>query len=175
MAISRDKKQTLVAELTELFQEAKCVATAKYQGLSVADLQELRANARENNVTIKVVKNRLVKVTLLSSDKHKDTDLSELNGQLLYAFSNEDEVMPAQVLNAFAKKHPELELASGFDESGAKISVEDMKALANLPSKDQLRGIFVGTLAAPLTQMLGVLNGAQRGMTQVMSQRAEKI
>ena len=172
MAISRDKKQTLVAELTELFQEAKCVATAKYQGLSVADLQELRANARENNVTIKVVKNRLVKVTLLSSDKHKDTDLSELNGQLLYAFSNEDEVMPAQVLNAFAKKHPELELASGFDESGAKISVE---ALANLPSKDQLRGIFVGTLAAPLTQMLGVLNGAQRGMAQVMSQRAEKI
>ena len=50
-----------------------------------------------------------------------------------------------------------------------------MKALANLPSKDQLRGIFVGTLAAPLTQMLGVLNGAQRGMAQVMSQRAEKI
>lgn len=64
MAISRDKKQTLVAELTELLKDAKGTAFARYQTLTVADLQELRKAAREAGVTIKVVKNRLVRVAL---------------------------------------------------------------------------------------------------------------
>ena len=62
MAISRDKKQSLVSEFATLLSDAKMTAFAKYEGLSVADLQELRRAAREQGVTIKVVKNRLVRV-----------------------------------------------------------------------------------------------------------------
>ena len=62
MAISKDKKQALVAEMSELFASAKAIAVAKYQGTSVAELQELRKAARENGVVVKVVKNRLVRV-----------------------------------------------------------------------------------------------------------------
>ncbi len=175
MAITKDKKQALVAELSDLFANAKAVTAAAYTGLSVADMQELRKQAREANITIKVVKNRLVRVALSQSDTFKKSDTKLLEGQLLYAFSNEDEVAPAQVLAAFAKKHKELKLVSGYDATGAALDTAAVKALADLPSKDQLRGMVVGTIAAPLTGFLGVANGAQRGFAQVLSQRAEKM
>ena len=83
MAISRDKKHTLVAELTQLLTEAKGTAFAAYDGLTVADLQALRKAAREAGVTIKVVKNRLVRVALGAVDTYKDADTSSLTGQLV--------------------------------------------------------------------------------------------
>ena len=175
MAISRDKKNTLVAELVELFANSKGTAGAAYTGLSVANLQELRAAARANNVVIKVAKNRLVRVALTSNDKFKAADTSSLTGQLVYAFSSEDEVAPAQVLAKFAKIHPELKLVVGFDDSGASLDSATVMALAELPTKDQIRGQLVSVIAAPLTKFLGVANGAQRGFAQVLSQRAETI
>lgn len=175
MAISRDKKNTLVAELGELFAHSKATAGAMYAGLSVADLQQLRASARENNVTIKVVKNRLVRVALQASDKFKAADTSLLTGQLVYAFSSEDEVAPAQTLAIFGKKHPQLKLVVGFDGEGNVLDTTTVTALAELPTKDQLRGQVVSVIAAPLTQFLGVANGAQRGFAQVLSQRAEAL
>ena len=93
MAISKDKKQALVAEMSELLAEAKGTAVATYQGTSVADLQALRREAREAGVVIKVVKNRLVRVAFAQHDTYKDTDTSALAGQLLYAISPDDEVM----------------------------------------------------------------------------------
>jgi large subunit ribosomal protein L10 len=175
MAITRDKKNTLVAELVELFKNSKSAASASYTGLSVADLQELRASARETGVVIKVVKNRLVRVAFSQLDNFKTANSDLLLGQLIYAFSNEDEAAPAQILAAFTKKHPELQLVAGFDQSGVTMDTATVKALADLPTKDQLRGQLVSVLAAPLTQFLGVANGAQRGFAQVLSQRAEQI
>lgn len=175
MAISRDKKNTLVAELADLFANAKCSVGAAYTTLSVADIQELRALARENNVTIKVAKNRLVRVALGNSDKFKDADTSLLTGQLVYAFSSEDEAVPAQILAKFAKTHPALQLVVGFDASGNTLDTATVNALALLPTKDQLRGQLVSVLAGPLTSFLGVANGAQRGFAQVLSQRAEAL
>ena len=175
MAITRDKKNTLVAELTELFASAKGTVGAAYTGLSVADMQELRANARETNVTIRVAKNRLIRVALAASDKFKSADTSLLTGQLVYAFSNEDEVAPAQVFAKFAKTHPALKLIVGFDDTGSTLDTATVTALAALPTKDQLRGQLVSVIAGPLTGFLGVANGAQRGFTQILSARAESI
>lgn len=175
MAISRDKKKSLVAELTELLETAKGTAGASYTTLTVADLQELRASARENGVTIKIAKNRLVRVALSLNDKYKAADTSLLTGQLVYAFSDTDEVAPAQVLAKFAKAHPALSLVAGFDGQGASLDTASVKALAELPTKDQLRGQLVSVIAAPLTGFLGVANGAQRGFAQVLSQRAEAL
>jgi large subunit ribosomal protein L10 len=175
MAISRDKKQALVQEFAAALAESKMTVAASYNGVSVTELQELRRTARANGVTIKVIKNRLVRVALANSAVHKDADTALLEGQLLYAMSSEDEVAPAQTLAAFAKTHDTVQLVAGFDASGKSLDTAAVKALADLPTKDQLRGMVVSTIAAPLTQMLGVLNGAQRGFAQVLSQRAEKI
>ena len=146
MAISRDKKQALVAEMSELLSNSKLTVFAQYQGLSVADVQVLRRAAREAGVTIKVVKNRLVRVTVQSIDAYKDVDTSNLEGQLLYAVSSEDEVAPAQVLNDFAKTHPELQFVGAFSGDGANLSADEVKALAGLPSKNQLIGEVVAQL-----------------------------
>lgn len=159
MAITRDKKQALVAELNETLTNAKAVAFARYAGLSVANLQELRKSARENDVTIRVVKNRLVRVSMSDSKVFKDTDTSALEGQLLYAFSSTDEVAPSKILNDFAKTHPGLELAGGFSEDGLAQSDADVKALAGLPSKQQLIAEVVAQLLSPVHDTTNALSG----------------
>lgn len=174
MAISKETKHAQVAELKDLFENAKVAVAAKYTGLDVADMQKLRQAARENGVVIKVVKNRLVRVALDETKGYKEADTSLLADQLLYAFSSEDEVAPAQVLAKFAKTNDALKLVAGFSE-GKTLDTASVTSLANLPSKDQLRGQLVGVIAAPLTQLLGVANGAQRGFAQVLSQRAEAL
>lgn len=159
MAISRDKKNTLVAELSELLAGAKTTVFATYEGLTVADLQKLRAEARENNVTIKVVKNRLVRVALSSIDTFKETDLSSLKGQLVYAISTEDEVAPAKVIDTFAKTNPALAIAGGLSNEGVLMSIDDVKALAGLPSKSQLVAEVIATLLSPVHDVTNALSG----------------
>ncbi len=159
MAISRDKKNELVAELTELLTSAKTTAFAQYQGLSVADIQGLRAAARENGVTIKVVKNRLVRVALAGVDAYKDIDTTSLSGQLLYAISAEDEVAPAKVLSEFAKTHEALAIVGGLSVDGGLLSADDVKALAALPSKSQLIAEVVAQLLSPVHDVTNALSG----------------
>ena len=164
MAISRDKKNVLVAELSELLADAKGTAFASYQGLSVADVQTLRRAAHESNVTIKVVKNRLVRVALAANNTYKDADTSLLTGQLIYAVSSEDEVAPAKVLDEFAKTHPALQLVGGFSGEGVAISTNEIKALAGLPSKNQLIAEVVAQLLSPVHDTVNALSGNLHGL-----------
>src|SRR6218665_476708 len=127
MAISRDKKNELVAEFTELLTNAKTTAFAAYQGISVSKIQTLRAQARENGVVIKVVKNRLVRVLLADIPAYKDVDTSSLNGMLLYAISAEDEVAPAKVLSEFAKTNDALVIVGGLSAESGLMSADDVK------------------------------------------------
>ncbi len=175
MAISRDKKNALVTELTELFDNAKLSVGAVYTGLNVSDLQDLRKLARDENVTIKVAKNRLVRVALTGSKKLSKAETSSLTGQIVYAFSSVDETAPAQILAKFAKEHPQLQLVIGFNDEGKTLDQTTIQTLATLPSKDQLRGQLVGVIAAPLTGFLTVTSGVERGFVQVLSRRAETL
>ena len=159
MAISRDKKNELVAEFTELLSNAKTTAFAAYPGLSVADIQKLRATARENGVVIKVVKNRLVRVVLASLDAYKDVDTSSLTGQLLYAISAEDEVAPAKVLHDFAKTNDALVIAGGLSLESGLMTADDVKALAALPSKSQLIAEVIAQLLSPVHDVTNALSG----------------
>lgn len=159
MAITRDKKQSLVAELTELLKQAKMFVFAHYEGLSVADMQALRRAAREQGVTIKVVKNRLVKVALQENKDLKAVDTSLLKGQLLYALSAEDEVAPAQALAGFAKKHDALQLVGAISAEGKLLATDEVKALATLPGKNELIAQVLATLSSPINDVTGGLSG----------------
>lgn len=172
MAISRDKKNTLVAEMSDVLTSAKMTVFAQYQGLSVADIQELRRAAREAGVVIKVTKNRLVRVAMASIDTYKDTDTTPLVGQLIYAISAEDEVAPAQVLDTFAKTHPALVFAGAFSGEGATLSADDVKALAGLPSKEQLIGQVVAQLLSPVHDITNALSGNLHALLDGVSAKA---
>ncbi len=174
MAITRDKKQALVEELGQLITDAKAAAAATYTGLTVKDLQAFRQVARENGLIVKVVKNRLVKVALKTDKRFTDSDLADFKGQLIYVFSNEDEVLPAQILAKFAKEHQGVTLVAGFASDGSVQNQSIVTALASLPTKDQIKGQLVGVLAAPLRNIMLVMNGAQAGFARVLAQKAEQ-
>ena len=170
MAISKDKKSTLVADLTELLTNAKATAYAHYAGLSVAELQELRAAARAAGVKIKVVKNRLVKVAMQAVSTYKDTDTTELKDQLVYAISSEDEVTPAKVLAEFAKSHQALKLAGGFSSLGLALSSDEVNTLAKMPSKQELIAQVVATLLSPVNDVVSATAGSLSGVVSGLEQ-----
>ena len=172
MAITRDKKQTLVAEMNELLANSKMTVFAEYQNLSVADIQELRKLSRESGVTIKVIKNRLVRVALESIETYKTTDKTGLNGQLLYAISSGDEVAPAQVLDKFAKTHEALVIKGAFSGEGVNLSDTEVKALAKLPSKNQLIAEVVAQLLSPVHDITNALSGNLHALLDGVSAKA---
>lgn len=175
MAITKEKKQAIVDDLSKLLGSSKLTVAAKYQGLSVSDIQQLRRDARDNSTVIKVTKNRLFKLAVEKTSRLKGVDLDELQGQLLYAFNEEDEVTPAQVLATFKKNHPQLEFVGAITSDGNFLSEQDVVHLASLPSKDQLRAQLIGTIGAPLSGFANVLAGNVRGVLNVLQARSEQI
>lgn len=157
MAISKDKKNTLVADLTELLSNSKMVVYAKYQGLTVAELEELRKAAREAGVKIKVVKNRLVKVAMKEIAAYKDTETSGLTGQLLYALGTDEDFDAAKVLTKFAKTHNKMELIGGFNAEGTVLSTDEVKTLGSLPTKNELIAQVVDTLLSGINGIVSAL------------------
>ncbi|PID32881.1 50S ribosomal protein L10 [Candidatus Saccharibacteria bacterium] len=172
MAISRDKKQALVAELAEALTNSRLTVFAAYQGLSVADMQELRAKAREAGVQIKVAKNRLVRVALSSVDQLKDVDTSELKGQLLYATSAEDEVSSARVLNDFSKSFSSLQIVGGISAEAKLLGVDEVKSLADLPSKEELIAQTIEQLLSPVHEITNGLSGNLHGLLDGIEAKA---
>lgn len=175
MALSKERKAEVVAEVTELLANSKLTVLAIYSGTSVKAMQQLRQAARQNGTTVTVAKNRLVKLALADNERFKGINSSLLTGQLMYAFNAEDEVAPAQVLAGFAKTNPQIEFVGAINGEGQWLSSDDVKDLASLPSKDQLRGLLVGTIAAPLSGFVNIMSGNLRGVLNALSARAEQI
>ena len=161
MAISKDKKTTLVADLTELLNSSKMVAYAKYEGLTVAELEELRKLARESDVKIKVVKNRLLKVAMKEIAAYKDTETTGLTGQLLYAIGADEDFSAAKVLAKFAKAHNAMELVGGFNNEGAVLSQAEVTTLGNLPTKNELIAQVVDTLLSGVNGIVSALENRE--------------
>ena len=174
MAISKDKKTTLVADLTELLSNSKMVVYAKYEGLTVAELQELRKMAREADVKIKVVKNRLVKVAMKEIAAYKDTDASGLTGQLLYALGTDEDFDAAKVLTKFAKTHAKMELVGGFNGEGAALSKEEVTTLGSLPTKNELIAQVVDTLLSGINGIVSALENKPETVEAKPAETEEK-
>lgn len=175
MALTKAKKEEIVSEVSELLDSSKLTVIANYHGTSVKDLQALRKDAKTGGTKVKVLKNRLVIKALESKDKYKDIDKAKLSEQLIYAFNSEDEVAPAQAFANFAKKHPNMKFVGAISEDGQFMEADDVKQLASLPSKDQLRGQLVGLFSAPQRGFVTVLSGNIRGVLNILNARSESI
>jgi large subunit ribosomal protein L10 len=175
MALSKEQKNDVVKEATDLLQSSKMTVFAQYKGIGVKSMQALRKNASGNNTKVRVIKNRLVIKAIKQVPSLSDIDTSMLKEQLLYAFNPDDEVAAAQSLNTFAKTEPNLVFVGGISADGIVLSADDIKAVASLPTKDQLRAQLVGTIAAPLSGFANVLNSNLRGVLNVLNARAENV
>lgn len=174
MALTKQKKQEVIDEVSQLLANSKLTVVAKYQGTTVKQLQTLRKNARGEGTSVKVIKNRLVVQALKDSDLYKGADTSALTSQLLYAFNNTDEVAPAKALADFAKKNPTIEFVGAFTTDGLFISAADVKALASLPSKNQLIAGVINTLQSPVRDVMSGLGGNLHGLLQGLEAKAAK-
>lgn len=172
MALSKDKKYEVVTEVAGLLGESKMTVVTKYQGTTVKALQQLRREARDNGTKVKVVKNRLAVKAIQQTEALKDTDTSALQGMLLYAFNAEDEVAPAQALAAFAKKNPTLEFVGAISAEGKFLSAEEVKTLADLPSKEVMIGSVINTLLAPVNDTVNALSGNLHALLDGVSDKA---
>jgi len=159
MALTKDKKQEVIAEVSELLDNSKMTVVAAYQGTPVKAMQALRRSGEDNGTKLKVVKNRLVIQALKSRESLKDIDTSSLNGMLLYAFNNEDEVSAAKTLAEFAKTQPTIEFVGAISADGQFVSADEVKTLATMPSKNELIAQVVATLLSPVNDATNALSG----------------
>jgi large subunit ribosomal protein L10 len=159
MALTKDKKNEVVAEVSQLLSDSKMTVVAAYRGTPVKAMQSLRRVGQDNGTTLKVVKNRLVIKAIQQTESVKDADTSALSGMLLYAFNNEDEVAPAQVLAEFAKKQPTIEFVGAISAEGKFLNADEVSALATLPSKNELIAQVIATLNAPVNDVMNGLSG----------------
>ncbi len=172
MALTKDKKGEVVGEVSDLLNTSKMTVVAKYQGTTVKAIQSLRRDAKANGTSVKVVKNRLVIKALQANDTLKGVDVSSLNGMLLYAFNAEDEVAPAQALANFAKQNPTIEFVGAISAEGAFLDAAQVKALATLPSKNQLIAGIINTLNGPVNGVMSALGGNLHGYLQALEAKA---
>ncbi len=172
MALTKDKKQEIVKELADLLASSKMTVVAKYEGTTVKAMQELRSNAEENGTSIKVVKNRLVRKAFEATDSHKESDTADLEGMLMYAFNADDEVAPAQVIKNMSKSEPQLEFVCAYDNSGNFLSAEDVKALADLPSREEMIATVINTLKSPVNNVVSGLSGNLHGLLDAVAVKA---
>jgi len=172
MALTKDKKDIIVKELVDLLTDSKMTVVAKYEGTTVKAMQELRRNAEANGTVIKVVKNRLVIKALESTDSHKNSDTSGMQGMLMYAFNPNDEVAPAQIVHNMAKTEKQIEFIGAFDASGNFLTAVEVQALAVLPSREQLIAGVINTLQSPVRSVMGALQGNLHGLLDAVALKA---
>lgn len=173
MALTRVKKDEVVAEVTDLLKTSKMTVVTRYQGTTVKALQSLRRESRSNNTRLKVVKNRLVIKAIERTDALKDVDTSALEGMLLYAFNADDEVAPAQVIANFAKTNPSLEFVGAISAEGKFLTADEVKSLATLPSKNELVGQVVTMLLSPVNGVTNALSGNLHALLDGVSEKAK--
>lgn len=168
-----EEKQPVVQAISEAVNGAASVVVVDYRGLTVTEDTELRKTLRENNVSYKVYKNTMMNFAF------KGTEFEALSGVLegpnAIAVSKDDATAPARILADFAKKAPNLEIKAGVVE-GQFYDAAGMKAISEIPSRDELLSRLLGSLQSPITNLARVLNQiAEKGGAGEAAPAAEEV
>ena len=165
MSLNLEQKQAVVAEVAKEVAGAQAIIMVENRGMAVADMTKLRAKARATGVYFRVVKNTLVRRAV---EKTPFASLADsMVGPLAYGIGP-DPVAVAKVLNDFAKGHEKFVITGGA-MPGQMMSVKQIAALAALPSRDQLIAKLLGTIQAPVVQLVRTLNDAPSKLVRVLA------
>lgn len=147
MSLNLDDKKAVVAEVSAEVAQAQTIVIAEYRGLGVANLTQLRANARKADVYLRVLKNTLARRAVADTPFASLAD--EMTGPLIYGISS-DPVAAAKVLNDFAKTNDKLVIKAG-SYAGNVLDKAGVAALASIPSREELLARLLGTMQAPVS------------------------
>lgn len=161
------EKIAAVEEIKERLQNSRCVILTKYIGINAAQANDLRTKLRTNAITYKVYKNNLAKIAL---DELGFSDAAAfMDGPTAWAFAEDDPVAPSKVFKTFNKDVPHVEMNGGII-AGQVVSKDQLNAIADLPSREELIAQTVGVLVAPLRSLLGVMSATPRDFVSVLDQ-----
>jgi len=167
--VERAAKRELVTTLNDVFANTGVVIVAHYSGLTVADMQKLRAQMKQAGATVKVTKNRIAKIALEGTDVASIAQY--LEGPTLLAYSD-DPVAAPKVATEFAKSNEKLKILGGAMGVTA-LDANGVKALASMPSLDELRGTLVGLINAPATKIAQLSTAPAAKLARVFSAYAK--
>jgi large subunit ribosomal protein L10 len=168
--VERAEKSELVGTLNTVFKDAASVVVAQYAGLTVAEMTSLRGKMRQAGGGVKVAKNRLVKLALKGTDAEHIADL--FKGPTVIAYAK-DPVSAAKVSVDFAKTNEKLVILGGA-MGKTNLNPDGVKALASLPSLDELRGKIVGMIVTPATRIAQVVAAPAAQVARVVGAYANK-
>ncbi len=172
MPLTKAEKQTILTDLAATIPSSKAVVFANYSGTTVQELTALRDKLAEQGLKFTVTKNTLVRKAV--ADAGFSIDDSVLDQPAGITIDQNDEVTPAKLVHTFAKEHENLKVL-GAIMNGQWVDAAGVAAYATLPSREQLLGQVVGTIAAPLSSFVNVLGGNLRGLVSVLKQYQEKV
>ena len=167
MAKTRERKESEVKRFAEGLKDAKATVFADLSALKVNDASALRRNAEKESVDIATAKKTLLRLAFKEAGVTA-VEVKDLPGSVSMLLGTGDEVAPAKVVAAFRKDHESVKILGGILES-KWLSAEDVKALALLPSKQELLAKLVGTLNAPVSGFVNVLAGNLRGLVTALN------
>lgn len=171
VSLNRQEKAVVIEEVSAQVAKAQSIIVAEYRGLDVASVTVLRKTARESGVFLRVLKNTLVRRSVTGTPFEELS--AQLTGPLIYAIS-EDPVLASKVLAEFAKSNDKLVIKCGALPNSL-LSQDGVKALATMPSRDELLAKLMGTMQAPITQFVRTLNEVPtkfvRGLAAVCEQK----
>ena len=165
------EKTESVATLRERLQPVKTAVLTEYRGLTVQQLSELRKQLKAAQSEYKVVKNRLARLAV--KELALDSLATHFKGPTGLVFTAKDPVPMAKALQTFVRANPALTIKVGLVE-GKVVEPAELKALADLPSKEALRAQLVGALQGPLSQLVSLLAAPQRELVQVLEARSKQ-
>ena len=154
MGLNLEQKQAVVSEIAAQLGKAQAVIVAEYRGLDVGAVTDLRAKARKSGLYLRVLKNTLARRAVKGTPFEKLSD--QMSGPLMYGIA-QDPVAGAKVLAAFAKDNEKFVIKGGV-MANSLMSVKDVKALATLPSREELLAKLLGTMQAPVAKFVQTLN-----------------
>ena len=166
-----EQKQIVVKELEQKFKEAKLIIFTDYRGLNVSEISELRNRLRIPGVKYQVVKNTMTEFALRNNGQAEV--IEHIAGPNAVVFSSDDLVNPAKIIHNFIKDYKKLEVKIGLLE-GKLLQPDQIKALAELPPREVLIAQVLGTMNAPITGLVYVLNANITALARALSQIAEQ-
>jgi large subunit ribosomal protein L10 len=169
--VDKAEKKQCVESLADVFNTASVVVVAHYSGLNVAQMQELRKQMRAGGATVRVAKNRLIKIAL--QGKPAASILGLMRGPTLIAYSDDPVAAPKAAV-AFAKENDKLVILGGA-LGAVMLNVDAVRSLATLPSLDELRAKLVGLLKAPATKLAQVTTAPAAKLLRVLAAYAGKV
>ena len=171
MALRLEDKKTFVKEINAVAGESISVVAAEYRGLTVTEMTELRRDARNAGVYLRVVKNTLARRAVEGTEF--ECMKESLKGPILLAFGKEDPGAAARVIKDFAKEHKALQAVS-LSTGGQLLPAEDLATLANLPTLDQARAMLLGVMLAPMTKLVRTIAEPSAMLARTLSARGNE-